>query len=48
MRAWNIELRDLTLGYDRHIVLRDINASLPAGKISVILGESGCGKSTLL
>lgn len=30
------------------VVLDDINAVLPGGKITVILGESGCGKSTLL
>ena len=48
MRAWNIELRNLTIGYDRHTVLSDINATLPGGEISVILGGSGCGKSTLL
>ena len=48
MQAWNIDLRDLVVGYDRHIVLRDVNALIPAGKITVILGGSGCGKSTLL
>lgn len=48
MQAWNIEFRSLSVGYGKHVVLRDINATLPAGKISVILGGSGCGKSTLL
>ncbi|MBQ9451940.1 MAG: ATP-binding cassette domain-containing protein [Desulfovibrio sp.] len=48
MQAWNIELRDLNVGYGNHVVLHDINAVLPAGKITVILGGSGCGKSTLL
>jgi phospholipid/cholesterol/gamma-HCH transport system ATP-binding protein len=45
---WNIELRDLRLGYGDTVVLDNINAVLPAGKISVILGASGGGKSTLL
>ena len=36
------------MGYGEHVVLRDINAALPAGKVSVILGGSGGGKSTLL
>ncbi len=45
---WNIELQKLTLGYDKTVVLHDITATLPAGKISVVLGGSGCGKSTLL
>ncbi len=46
--AWNIQLQDLTLGYGDNIVLEKLNAALPGGKISVILGGSGCGKSTLL
>jgi phospholipid/cholesterol/gamma-HCH transport system ATP-binding protein len=45
---WDIELRDLRLGYGESVVLEDLNAVLPAGKISVILGGSGSGKSTLL
>lgn len=48
MQAWDIEFRSLTVGYGEHVVLRDINAVLPAGKVSVILGGSGGGKSTLL
>ena len=46
--SWNIELRDLRLGYEDLVVLDNINAILPGGKISVILGASGGGKSTLL
>jgi phospholipid/cholesterol/gamma-HCH transport system ATP-binding protein len=47
--AWNIELRDVTVGYtpDRPVLSR-LNAALPGGRITMILGESGCGKSTLL
>ena len=48
MDAWDIKFHHLTVGYGRMAVLRDINATLPAGKVSVILGGSGCGKSTLL
>lgn len=48
MDSWEISFHNLTLGYGSHVILRDINATLPAGKISVILGGSGCGKSTLL
>lgn len=29
-------------------VLRDLNVTFPAGRISVLVGRSGCGKSTLL
>ena len=45
---WTIELQHLRLGYGDSVVLDDISAVLPAGKISVILGASGGGKSTLL
>lgn len=47
-QRWDIGLHDLTLGYGDSVVLDKLNATLPAGKISVILGGSGCGKSTLL
>lgn len=44
----DIRLEGLTIGYGKTAVVSDINAVLPGGKISVILGGSGCGKSTLL
>ncbi len=47
-RAPDIALDNLVLGYPGRVILRDVNALLPAGKISVILGGSGGGKSTLL
>ena len=48
MQKWDIEFSHLDAGYGAHRVLRDMSAALPAGKISIILGESGSGKSTLL
>lgn len=48
MQEWDIAFRNLTVGYGGHAILGNLNATLPAGKISVIIGESGCGKSTLL
>ena len=46
--AWDIQLKNLTVGYGRTKVLEQVDGLLPSGKISVILGRSGCGKSTLL
>jgi len=46
--VWNIEFKDTRMGYGDTVVLDRINATLPAGKISVILGGSGGGKSTML
>lgn len=48
MQSWDIKFEDLALGYSSRVVLSNINATLPAGKISVILGGSGGGKSTIL
>lgn len=48
MSAWDIRLDHLRLGYGSHVVLEDVSATFPGGKISVILGGSGGGKSTLL
>ena len=47
-QGWDIRLENMRVGYGSTVVLSDINALFPAGKISVILGGSGCGKSTLL
>lgn len=46
--AWDIQLQNLRLGYGDHVVLDNLNATLPGGRITVILGGSGGGKSTLL
>lgn len=45
---WDIRLENLRAGYGERVVLDGLNAVLPAGGITVVLGESGCGKSTLL
>ncbi len=36
------------MGYGSYVLMRDINFSVAAGQIMVIMGGSGCGKSTLL
>ena len=45
---WNIEFNDVRMGYGETVVLDHVTVTLPAGKISVILGGSGGGKSTML
>lgn len=47
-KAPDIKLEHLSIGYPGRVLTQDLNAVLPAGKISVILGGSGCGKSTLI
>lgn len=46
--SWDIELRDLRLGYGETVVLDNVSDVFPGGRITAILGGSGCGKSTLL
>ena len=40
--------RNLTLGYDRRPVVRDLDVEIPDRSFTVIIGANGCGKSTLL
>ena len=44
----SITTNNLTIGYDKHVVQRDISFSLFAGEMVCMLGPNGCGKSTLL
>lgn len=46
--APDIRFEGVAVGYGGKAVLRGVEASLPRGRISVILGGSGGGKSTLL
>jgi phospholipid/cholesterol/gamma-HCH transport system ATP-binding protein len=43
-----IEVKNLSVGYDDQVVLRDVNFVIRPATITVILGGSGCGKTTLL
>ena len=43
-----IQVRDLTVGYETDIILKNISFDVLEGEIFIVLGGSGCGKSTLL
>lgn len=43
-----VTLKDVTVGYGRHIVLQGINLQLARGSLTGLLGANGSGKSTLL
>ncbi|GAT87556.1 NitT/TauT family transport system ATP-binding protein [Paenarthrobacter nicotinovorans] len=47
-QAIELELQAVTKSYGQNLAVKSITASIPHGKISVIVGPSGCGKSTLL
>ena len=45
----DIRFEDVTFKYPGRLpVLRELTLTIPAGKITALVGESGCGKSTLL
>jgi NitT/TauT family transport system ATP-binding protein len=43
-----IRIENLSAGYGRSAVLRDVDLEVASGEILVVAGPSGCGKSTLL
>ena len=43
-----IEIENLTLGYDNHIVLRNINMTIEENDFICVVGPNGSGKSTLV
>jgi phospholipid/cholesterol/gamma-HCH transport system ATP-binding protein len=43
-----VELRGVTCGYGDRIILRDVNLSLPRGRVVGLMGTSGGGKTTVL
>ena len=47
-RVPELELRGLTVRYGGVAALCRVNATLPAGEITCVLGENGSGKSTLV
>jgi branched-chain amino acid transport system ATP-binding protein len=43
-----LELRGVTAGYGRTTVLRNVDLTVPPGKVVALLGPNGAGKTTLL
>ncbi|MFG3702128.1 ABC transporter ATP-binding protein [Micromonospora sp. NPDC047620] len=39
---------DLTLAYERTVVVDAVRLTLPPGRLTAVVGPNGCGKSTLL
>ena len=46
--AHTLETRQLGLGYDHHLVVKDLDLAIPTGKVVSIVGANGSGKSTIL
>ncbi|TCJ23378.1 ATP-binding cassette domain-containing protein [Nocardioides jejuensis] len=43
-----LELKSVTAGYGRTMVLDDVSITIPTGKAASIMGHNGAGKTTLL
>ncbi len=43
-----VELDHVTFGYGDRVILRDVNLSVPRGKVTALMGVSGGGKTTVL
>src|SRR5438552_11572414 len=43
-----LSLDHVAVGYDRRVVLPDVNLTLPRGSFTGLLGANGSGKSTLI
>jgi phospholipid/cholesterol/gamma-HCH transport system ATP-binding protein len=43
-----VTLRNVKFSYGARPVLREVNLSIPRGKVVAIMGGSGCGKTTIL
>ncbi len=48
MTPYAIEVNDLTVAYQEHAVLWDIDLAVPQGVLMAIVGPNGAGKTTLL
>ena len=48
MQASSVEIRNVSKFYGPFQALRDVNLSIPPGKVTCLIGPSGSGKSTLL
>jgi polar amino acid transport system permease protein len=47
-RGTNISIQGVSKSYGAHKVLDGVSLEIPAGSVTVVLGQSGSGKSTLL
>jgi iron complex transport system ATP-binding protein len=44
----HLSAHNLTLAYENACIIEDMGLTIPAGKITALVGPNGCGKSTLL
>ena len=44
----DIRIEGLRTGYDKTVIIDNLNLTIPRGKVTALIGSNGCGKSTLL
>lgn len=44
----HLSISDLSVSYDNHRVVHDVNFTVPPGQVTALIGPNGTGKSTLL
>lgn len=44
----SVEMKDISKSFGSNLVLRGVDLSVPAGKVTALLGANGAGKSTLI
>ncbi len=48
MESAILRIENLNAYYSEHLVLKNINLSIPERRVTAIMGPSGCGKTTLI
>ncbi|MDW5522704.1 ABC transporter ATP-binding protein [Carnobacterium maltaromaticum] len=43
-----IETKELSIAYEKKLIVEKLNLTIPTGKITSIIGANGCGKSTVI
>lgn len=44
----SLEAKELSLAYDKRLIVEELDLAVPTGRVTAIVGPNGCGKSTLL
>lgn len=48
IQNYDIELQNITFGYDKRSVIQDISLKIPEKSVTAIIGSSGSGQNNLV